>query len=105
MSSGGSWQRREVHGQNRLYLLGDWRVAHLDGLLKRLDWNREGQACAAIALDELAAGDSATLALLMEWTQIQERQGVTLHICGMAQPLQELVALYRLQDMLHLCHD
>lgn len=104
MSQAGSWQRREVHRQHRLYLLGDWRVAHLDGLLKHFDWKRDGQSCAAIALDELEAGDSATLALLMEWTQVQEKQGATLQICGMPQSLQELVTLYRLQDMLHVSH-
>lgn len=105
MNEAGSWQRREVEGQNRLYLSGDWRVAHLDELLKRFDWKRDGQTCAAIALDELKAGDSATLALLMEWTQIQESRKVTLQIIGMPQSLQELVGLYRLQDMLHISHD
>ncbi|MDR7928171.1 STAS domain-containing protein [Acidithiobacillus thiooxidans] len=105
MSLGASWQRREVGGQTQLFLLGDWRVAHLDGLLKRFDWRRESQGCAVIALNELEAGDSATLALLMEWTQVQESRGMTLQIRGISQPLQELVALYRLQDMLHIDHD
>ncbi|PKY12195.1 hypothetical protein B1757_00525 [Acidithiobacillus marinus] len=105
MSQAESWQRRQVQDQSRLYLLGDWRVAHLDTLLKHFDWQRDGQSCAAIALDELEGGDSATLALLMEWTQLQERRGVTLHIHGMKPALQELVALYRLQEMLHLCDD
>ncbi len=105
MSLGASWQRREVGGQTQLFLLGDWRVAHLDELLKRFDWSRDSQGCAVIALSELGSGDSATLALLMEWTQVQASRGVTLQICGMSQPLQELVALYRLQDMLHICHE
>ena len=105
MSLGANWQRRDVNGQTRLFLLGDWRVAHLDGLLKGFDWSREGQACAVVALNELEAGDSATLALLMEWTQAQATKGVALQICGMSQPLQELVALYRLQDMLRICHE
>ncbi|MBU2761350.1 STAS domain-containing protein [Acidithiobacillus sulfurivorans] len=105
MSLAAGWQRREVDGQAQLFLLGDWRVAHLDGLLKRFDWSREGQTCAVIALNELEAGDSATLALLMEWTQVRAAKGVTLQICGMSQPLQDLAALYRLQDMLHICHE
>ncbi|MDD2748920.1 STAS domain-containing protein [Acidithiobacillus sp.] len=102
MSLGASWQRREVDGQSQLFLLGDWRVAYLDGLLKGFDWSRESQGCTVIALNELEAGDSATLALLMEWTQVQTSRGMTLQIRGMAQPLRELVALYRLQDMLHI---
>lgn len=102
MSLGASWQRREVDGQSQLFLLGDWRVAYLDSLLKGFDWSRESQGCTVIALNELEAGDSATLALLMEWTQVQTSRGMTLQIRGMAQPLRELVALYRLQDMLHI---
>ena len=68
------------------------------GLRHNEDWLDELMA-------ELDAADSATLAVLLEWTQQAAGRGVPLRIHGASPKLRELASLYSLQDILPLCHD
>ncbi len=94
-----------VDGAPRLFLQGDWRVAQLDKALRSFAWAKDGQGCTEISVAELEAADSATLAVLMEWTQQAAKRGIALRILGASSNLQELASLYHLQDILPLDHD
>ena len=105
MSAVNSWERRTVDGANWLFLRGDWRVAQLDKALQFFLWAKDGRDCTEISVAELDAADSATLAVLLEWTQQAAGRGVPLRIHGASPKLRELASLYSLQDILPLCHD
>lgn len=100
-----TWARREENGQDWLFLTGDWRVSQLDKVLGNFVWERDGKGCEGVSLRELLKADSATLALLMEWTQAARQHGAALRIRDVSSSLQELIHLYRLQELLMLHHD
>lgn len=91
---------RTGEGGQWLHLKGDLRLPALAAATRRLERLWQETRPAGLSLEELDQGDSATLALLLQWTEEAKTTGRALPIKGWPPALLELARLYRLDGLL-----